>query len=95
MRRLEKKLFAITDEIDRLRETVRQTEEEWYVLQHLDDDAQRDAAAGGPIDRDDARETARDVARFEKLIAELRNRLDHLDAKRTDLLSRLGSSPDN
>ncbi len=94
MRRLEKRLFAITDEIDRLRETVRQTEEEWYVLQHLDDDAQRDAAVGGPIDRDDALATARDVARFQKLITELRKRLDHLEAKRTELLSHLGSSPD-
>jgi len=94
VRRLEKRLFAITDEIDRLRETVRQTEEEWYVLQHLDDDAQRDAAVGGPIDRDDALATARDVARFQKLITELRKRLDHLEAKRTELLSHLGSSPD-
>ncbi|MBI5157301.1 MAG: hypothetical protein HZA58_04720 [Acidimicrobiia bacterium] len=92
MRRLEKKLFAITDEIDRLRETVRQTEEEWYVLQHLDDDAQRDAAVGGPIDRDDARQTARDVARFQQLITELRRRLTHLEAKRVDLLNRLGST---
>lgn len=94
MRRLEKRLFAITDEIDRLRETVRQTEEEWYVLQHLDDDAQRDAAVGGPIDRDDARATARDVARFQKLITELRQRLSHLEAKRVDLLNRLGESSD-
>lgn len=94
MRRLEKRLFAITDEIDRLRETVRQTEEEWYVLQHLDDDAQRDAAVGGPIDRDDARETARDVARFQKLITELRRRLTNLEAKRVDLLNRLGNSAD-
>ena len=94
MRRLEKQLFAITDEIDRLRETVRQTEEEWYVLQHLDDDAQRDAAVGGPIDRDDARATARDVARFQKLITELRQRLNHLEAKRVELLNRLGSPPD-
>jgi hypothetical protein len=91
MRRIEKQLFAVTDEIDRLRETVRQTEEEWYVLQHLDDDAQRDAAVGGPIDRDDARTTSRDVARFQKLIAQLRLRLIDLEAKRVDLLNRLGS----
>jgi hypothetical protein len=92
MRRLEKRLFALNDEIDRLRETVRQTEEEWHVLRHLDDDAQRDAAVGGPIDRDDARTTARDVARFQELITELRQRLTHLEAKRVDLLNRLSSS---
>ena len=73
---------------------MRQTEEEWYVLQHLDDDAQRDAAVGGPIDRDDARGTARDVARFQRLITELRERLTRLEYKRVELLNRLGSSPE-
>jgi hypothetical protein len=94
MRRLEKQLFALTDDIARLRETIHQTDEELRIHQHLDDDAVRDAAVGGPIEREDARETNRDVARFKKLLGELRNRMTRLESKRDQLLSRLGSSPD-
>jgi hypothetical protein len=94
VRRLEKQLLAVIDEIARMHETIRQTEEELRIHQHLDDDARRDAVVGGPIEREDARVTAGDVARFQKLVGEMRSRLDHLEAKRTDLLARLGSSSD-
>ncbi|HLE39052.1 MAG TPA: hypothetical protein VJA44_05295 [Acidimicrobiia bacterium] len=90
MRRLEKRLFAVTDEIARLREVVRQTEEELGVHQHLEDDAVRDAAVGGPIEREDARDTSRDVARFRGLVADLSARIDRLNTKRAKLLERLG-----
>ena len=91
MRRLERKLFALTDEIAGLRETLRQVEAELQVLEHLQDDAVRDAAVGGPIDREDARDTTRDVERFRRLVDDLRIRIARLEANRTDLLTRLDS----
>ncbi len=89
MPRLGKRLFAITDEIARLRTVISQTEEELRVHQHLEDDAVRDAVVGGPIEREDARETGRDVARFRRLVADLHGRIDRLEAKRAALLTRL------
>ena len=85
------RLFRITDEIARIDDEIRLTEGELSMLRHIDDDAQRDAAASGsPIDRDDARMTAGDVARFERALEALRERRDKLDAKRRRLLERLG-----
>ncbi len=92
MRRLERKLFAITDEIALLQETLRQVDAELDVLEHLQDDAVRDAAVGGPIEREDARETTRDVERFRRLVDDLRIRIARLDADRTELLDRLAAS---
>jgi len=89
MGRIERKLFRINDEIARLRMAIRLTEDELGVLQHLDDDAQRDAAVGGPIERDDAQGTAADVARFEGLVAALRIRIGRLQEKRAELLAKL------
>jgi hypothetical protein len=89
MRRLERKLFALSDEIAGLQETLRQVTAELQVLEHLQDDAIRDAAIGGPIDREDARETTRDVERFRRLAADLRRRVARFEANRTDLLTRL------
>ena len=43
MRRRERKLFKINDEIAALREAERLAEEELIFHQHLDDDAKRDA----------------------------------------------------
>lgn len=90
MSRLHERLFRLTDEIDRLREEERLTAAELDVLVHLDDDAQRDAAAGGPLERDDARMTAADVARFRKNLAVVNARRRHLERKRERLLKRLG-----
>ena len=64
---------------------------ELEVHRHLDDDARRDAAvSGNPIDREDARDTAADVARFSHLIVHLREERQRLEAKRDRLLARLG-----
>jgi len=90
MPRREDRLFKIVDELERLREEIRLTEEELRIHQHLDDDARRDAAVGGPIERDDARVTAGDVSRFERLLADLNDRADRLEAKRRRLVARLG-----
>jgi len=89
MGRTERKLFLINDEITRLREEIRMTEEELRIHQHLDDDARRDAAVGGPIEREDARITSSDVDRARKVIARLHGRIDTLEEKRAELLARL------
>ena len=90
MGRIERKIFRINDEIARLREAIRLTEEELRILEHLDDDAQRDASVGGPIEREDARITGSDVARFESVVAALHIRIGRLQEKRAELLAKLG-----
>jgi len=90
MGRLERRIFALNDEIDRIAVELRQVEAELDVHRHLDSDAQRDAAVyDSPLDREDARETNADVARFERLVETLGNRIDSLSAKRARLLEKL------
>jgi hypothetical protein len=88
-RRLQARLFRLNDDIGYLREEERRTAEELRVHEHLDDDARRDAAVGGPLERDDARATAADVARFRRTLESLRRRRELLEAKRDRLLKRL------
>ena len=90
MRRIERKLFEINDEIDALIEAERLAQEELIYHQHLNDDAQRDAAvSGSPLDRADARETAGDVDRFERHLRDLEQRRHRLESKRQRLLRKL------
>ena len=91
MKRIERKLFRISDEIEALRRAEQLARDELTYHEHLNDDTQRDAAVSdSPIDRADARETASDVARFERHITQLRERRERLEAKRTRLLGRIG-----
>lgn len=91
MGRLERRIFALNDEIERLEFELRQARAELDVHRHLADDAARDAAVSdSPLDREDARETTADVARFERLVVDFGNRIDAIDAKRSRLLDRLG-----
>ncbi|HSM01881.1 MAG TPA: hypothetical protein VK960_05520 [Acidimicrobiia bacterium] len=89
MSRIERRLFGINDEIARLREELRLAEEELRIHRHLDDDARRDAAVGGPIEREDARITSSDVDRAGKVVARLRDRIEHLEQRRARLLEKL------
>jgi len=89
MGRTERRIFRINDEITRLQEEIRLTEEELHIHQHLDDDARRDAAVGGPIEREDARLTSDDVERFHDLVGALQARIGRLEEKRARLLARL------
>ena len=91
MRRIERRILRISDELERIREQVRLTEEELRIHQHLDDDARRDAAVGGPIEREDARITSGDVARFDRLLASLRSQEAQLEEQRHKLLKRVDS----
>lgn len=90
MSRITDRLFRINDQLDRLREETRLVAEELRMHEHLDDDARRDAAVGGPLERDDARMTAGDVARFRKNLTDLEKKSHRLEAKRERLLRRLG-----
>jgi hypothetical protein len=89
MRRVERRLLAINDEVERLRREVRLTAEELRIHEHLDDDARRDAAVGGPIEREDARITGSDVSRFERVLERLEARIARLERQRDRLLSKL------
>ena len=90
MRRLERRLFVINDEIETLHESSRLVEEELTFHRHLNDDAQRDAVVSRlPIDRADARETDGDVRRFERHLSQIRKRLAALMVKRDRLVKRL------
>ncbi|MEX0826564.1 MAG: hypothetical protein WD184_07455 [Acidimicrobiia bacterium] len=89
MRRIERRILRISDELGHLREQVRLTEEELRIHQHLDDDARRDAAVGGPLEREDARITSGDVNRFERLLVDLRSQESRLEEQRRRLLGRM------
>jgi hypothetical protein len=90
MKRIERRLFRLIDEIAALRRAEELAEEELNYHRHLNDDTQRDAVvSGSPIDRADARETASDVARFEKHIDDLRKKRAWLEGKRDRLMGRL------
>lgn len=90
MRRIERKLFGIHDEIAALQRDVGLAEEELNIHRHLNDDTQRDAVvSGSPLDRADARRTESDVRRFEDHIARLRRRIAVLEAKRDRLVRKL------
>jgi len=90
MKRIERRLFQIIDEIGALQRAEHLAAEELNYHHHLDDDTQRDAAvSGSPIDRADARETASDVARFERYLENLRVKRARLEEKRDKLLAKL------
>ncbi len=93
MARREERVFRINDEIAALRRDEHLAFEEQIMLGHLDDDAQRDAAvSGSPQDAQDARETAGDVARMQRHVADLRAAREHLELKRDRLLEKLNAS---
>jgi hypothetical protein len=90
MGRLERRIFKLNDEIAAIERAIDLTREELRIHEHLDDDARRDAAVGGPLERDDARETSRDVANFRRLLDIQSRHREALVRKRDRLLARLG-----
>ena len=89
MRRRERKLFRIADEIAALADAEAQAREELSMLEHIDDDARRDALVSGhPIDRADARQTTADVERMRRHVEDLRRRRERLERRRDRMLGR-------
>ena len=92
MKRIERRLFELGDEIAALSRAEDLASEELIYHEHLNDDAQRDAAVSDhPIDRSDARETAGDVARFARHLAQLRGKRAKLETKRQKLLDKMAN----
>lgn len=89
MRRLERKVMRLNDEVARIAEQRRLLVEELVYHTHLDDDAQRDAAFGDAEDRALAYETSHDRKRFERLVRQADEDLAKLERKRERLVQRL------
>ena len=91
MRRSERRLFRLNDELHRLQHDVELTAGELEMHRHLDDDARRDAAVSdSPLDRSEADQTARDVQRMETALRSLRRRITAIEHRRERLLAKLG-----
>ncbi len=82
--------MKLNDQIALLREDLRLLSEELNYHQHLDDDAQRDAAFGDAEDRALAYETKNDRLRFERLVREVGEAIANAEIRRSRLLDRLG-----
>ncbi|MGH8914187.1 MAG: hypothetical protein ACRDZM_06690 [Acidimicrobiia bacterium] len=89
MDRLHRRLFKINDKVGLLEREIRMVGAELGHHRSIDDDAQRDAAVGNYIDREEAGLTRGDVRRFEKTLSKLEDRRDQLIEKRDRLLTRL------
>ena len=91
MSRKERRIFEINDQLAELAREEERVIEELQFHRHLNDDAQRDAVVSDhPEDRATARQTAADVARFERAVEEVRTRRIKLEEKRRRLLDQLG-----
>lgn len=91
MRRLHRKLFRLNERIAELEREASGVAAELDYHRSINDDAQRDAAIGNYIDREEAGLTAADVRRFERALADLGERAARLTAKRDRLLAKLPS----
>ena len=90
MRRLEKRVLRLNDDLAALAREEELVRGELEMHRSLADDAARDAAVyETPIERENAAESGKDVARFEKALANLSAKRRRLEAKRARLLERL------
>lgn len=90
MGRLERKLLAVMDELDRLGREEEQVDAELSFHRLINDDVVRDAAVSElDADRREAGATSADVRRFERRLAEIAARRAKLEGIRLDLTSRI------
>jgi len=89
MRRLERRLFRLNDEIARLRREVELVEGELNMHRHLADDAARDAVVYEGMERAQSRAANKDVAALERALVRGRSDLERAEAQRQELLRRL------
>ncbi len=89
LKRVHRRLFRLNEQIAKLEEEARNVDAELEYHRSINEDAQRDAAVGNYIDREEAGLTAADVRRFEKTLADLNSKMDALVTKRDRLLTTL------
>jgi hypothetical protein len=91
VRRTERRLLRIGDELARLKNEEELAAGELNMHRHIDDDMRRDAAVSeAPADRADAYQSGKDVARFERVLTRINRRRARLEERRRRLLGRLG-----
>lgn len=90
VKRIHRKLFRLNEKIASLEGAAGQVAAELEYHRAINDDAQRDAAIGNYIDREEAGLTAADVRRFEKTLTHLDRKRTKLIDKRNSLLAKLG-----
>ncbi len=86
---MHRRVFRLNDKIEEIDREERLVLAELEYHRSINEDAQRDAAVGNYIDREEAGLTAADVHRFEKSLRILAERRDRLARKRDLLLSQL------
>jgi hypothetical protein len=90
MQRRERRLLRLNDEIQRLRREEELAEGELGFHRHLLNDATRDAVVSElPVERAEARDAAKDVARLQAALLDVRRRIERLEGKRNRLLEHL------
>jgi hypothetical protein len=87
--RRHRRLFKLNDRITLLEREIRMVDAELGHHRSINDDAQRDAAVGNYIDREEAGLTRGDVRRFERTLSKLEERRNDLVSKRDRLLADL------
>jgi len=91
LKRVHRRVFRLNDKIASLEAEIDNAKAELEYHRSINDDAQRDAAVGNYIDREEAGATAADVRRFESAIARLQAKRDKLVEKRDHLVGTLGA----
>ena len=89
VKRVHRRIFRLNDKIATLEKEANQVSAELEYHRSINEDAQRDAAVGNYIDREEAGLTSADVRRFEKTLAELDSKREKLESKRDYLLATL------
>ena len=89
LKRVHRRIFRLNEKIAKLEKEAAQVEAELEYHRSINEDAQRDAAVGNYIDREEAGLTSADVRRFEKALAELDAKREKLSSKRDYLLATL------
>jgi len=87
LKRIHERIFRLTDKIEEIEREEVLVAAELDFHRSINDDAQRDAAVGNYIDREEAGLTAADVRRFERTLKDLSDKKGRLERKRDILLS--------
>lgn len=90
MRRVERKLFRVNDELAALAEEERRLAAELAEHERLHHDARLDAVDGSADERAAFKEIEADLPRFQRALSQVRRRQGELLEQRARLLAKLG-----